>query len=78
MSERETPELAVGVIVREKATDRLLEVMDKVGGRWQARPLTGGRERDITPGDVIVLGDRSSLSVEGAVANHRSRWGVLG
>ncbi|WP_165986685.1 hypothetical protein [Streptomyces sp. YIM 98790] len=77
MSGQETPELAVGVVVREKATDRLLEVMDRVGGRWQARPLNGGRERDITPGDVIVLGDRSSLTVQVAVANHRSRWGVL-
>ncbi|SFD56449.1 hypothetical protein SAMN05421773_11946 [Streptomyces aidingensis] len=64
--------------MREKATGRLLEVMDKIAGRWQARPLNGGRERDIDPVDVVVLGERESLSVQVAVANQRSRRGVLG
>ncbi|WP_165986327.1 hypothetical protein [Streptomyces sp. YIM 98790] len=76
MSER-TPDLRVGVVVREKRTSRLLQVVDEADGRWQARPLNGGRERDIDPEDVLVLGAPGSLSVEVAVANARSRWGAL-
>ncbi|SFC90764.1 hypothetical protein SAMN05421773_107157 [Streptomyces aidingensis] len=65
------------MVVREKATGRLLELMDHIGGRWQARPLNGGRERDLTPEELVVLGDRSSPGVRLAVADERSRRGAL-
>ncbi|WP_313896090.1 hypothetical protein [Streptomyces sp. YIM 98790] len=78
MSGQQTPDLRVGVVARDTSRDRVGEVME-VGRIWvHLRPLGGGREWQADREDVRVVGDAESLSARVAVANRRSRWGVLG
>lgn len=63
----------IGDLAKDSASGRIGVVMDKVGGRVQIRPLTGGTEWDAMPDKVVALSAREELSARLAIRNGNSR-----
>lgn len=67
------PELAVGAVVMDEEHGRVGEVMDRVRGNLQLRPVRGGREWDADPARVRPATSAERLSAAVAAANAVSR-----
>ncbi|MDQ8704598.1 hypothetical protein RCO28_19185 [Streptomyces sp. LHD-70] len=68
---------AIGALLRDIRRDQLGEFRGVCSGRWFLRPVRGGREWDVDPGDVQPAEPAERLRAENARANARSRGEVL-
>ena len=69
---------AAGSWVRDVRRDCVAEVMAAVGGYVQVRPLHGGVELDVKPGDLRPLTAREELSARLAARNAATRLRARG
>lgn len=67
---------AIGELAKDQKTGRIGLVMGEIGGRVQIRPVSGGIEWDVMPGDVVAPKAREELSARLAVKNNNSRVGL--
>lgn len=65
--------IAVGDVVVDEERGRVGEVMDRLGDRFQLRPLGGGREWDAHPARVRPATTSERLSAAVAAVNAVSR-----
>lgn len=62
----------VGEVAKDATNDRIGEVMGRAGGRYQFRPVRGGREWDVLPRNVRKAPADEVLKAKLAVTNDRS------
>ncbi|MER5769983.1 hypothetical protein [Streptomyces sp. NPDC001985] len=69
-----TPDL--GEVAKDTSLKKVGRVMGQVGGRYQLRPLAGGREWDVRPEHLAPAARSDVLSAWVAEINSRSRRGL--
>ncbi|MFF4735886.1 hypothetical protein ACFY2W_08335 [Streptomyces sp. NPDC001262] len=55
MTPKQNSATLIGKVVRDTGSNRTGKVMDKVGPRYQLRPLSGGREWEADPDNLEVI-----------------------
>ncbi|MER5770791.1 hypothetical protein [Streptomyces sp. NPDC001985] len=77
MTEEARPyEPGPGEVAKDTSAERVGRVMGQVGGRYQLRPLGGGREWDVLPEHLGPATRAELLSAWVAEVNDRSRRGL--